>query len=590
LEPYGPDAALRRNIQEPVFDASQPLHGGTTPDDADIIANEQDRVVNINGINCIVGQDFEKGDPDNKQIVGVVTAPMPCKPNVYSNTSRNAKAAKHHRLDLKAREFKAVAEDIKKLKTMVGEATGGKEHRAIFSTKRIQRWAEEFLHWELLKSKKWSLERTQTSIENLMTQVWPEYKLKCAVKLENMNEGKPPRLLIADGDDGQLMALVIIKCFEDLLFEWMESKSIKHAGKREAVVRVVESLKKAGACLIEADGSAWDTTCGEAIRELCENPVLRHIMQTLMPYGFAPDCWYKEHDNCCSKKTLKLFFSKKLDKVKFHIAAIRRSGHRGTSCLNWWVNFTNWACSVFKQPERFLTPTTRNGEDVTGRKRWWNGAFEGDDSICALSPPMVEGDELSKLWTDYWERVGFNMVPVYADGRATFCGYHIACNKGEPTGVVCPELPRAMKNAGVSCSPTIILAAKGGDIRTVKDIAAAGALSRAADFAGILPSVSRKYHAYANELKQSSEVVDREMSMRVMGKEGHHYTEIEALIEAQNNLVTPTEEMETLRALECSATLEELDTFTLHAWTFEGVCDYESHRAALPRSWRPALK
>lgn len=185
--------------------------------------------------------------------------------------------------------------------------------------------------------------------------------------------------------------------------------------------------------------------------------------------------------------------------------------------------------------------------------------------------------------------MGFNMKIVYADRRATFCGYHIVCEEGQPTGFACPELPRALVGAGVSCSPTVLKAAKEGDFKTVRDIAAAGAIARAADFAGLLPSVSRKFHRYATEVKHSTEVVDREMSMRVMGEEGHKFSEIEQSIEQMNSMVTPTEEISRLEALLCPATLKELDTFTLHAWTFESIGQYDEYYASLPVSWRPPL-
>lgn len=570
-------------------DDKGPIHGGSTPEDADIIANEHDRVVDVNGVKLIVGQDFDGVDQDNKQIVGVLTAPTPKKPNVYNNSSANAKAAKRERLDKKARPFTGTKIDVKKISRFIGEACGTKGNRAIFLDKRIQKWAENFFHLEDIKSGKWSFKRLEDSLNNLLKEAFPKMNLKCAVKLEPMQEGKPPRLLIADGDDGQLMAMVVVRCFEDLLFSWFEEKSIKHLPKRRAVRRCVDRMAKNGAKLVEGDGSAWDTTCNATIRSLVENPVLRHIMQVLIPYGVVPQQWHEEHINCCDKKKLKLFFQKKWDKMRMTIDAIRRSGHRGTSCLNWWMNFTNWACSIYKQPERFLDPTVRKGEDETGHERWWYGCFEGDDSLCALFPPMRPEDSMDEIFMSWWSRMGFNMKIVYVSNRATFCGYHIACNEGEVSSdsFICPELPRAMVGAGVSCSSTIIAAAKAGDVKTVRDIAAAGALARAADFAGLLPSVSRKYHTYALDIKHSTEVVDREMSYRVMGMDGYKFSDLEKSIENQNLSVTPTEEHMNLRALECPATQEELETFVLYPWSFECVGDHEGYLASLPASWRP---
>jgi len=567
-----------------------PRHGGCTPEDADIIANEclfGGRTMDIDGIKLIIGQDYGNEDKDNKQIVGVLTAPTPKRPNVYNNSSRNARSAKIKRLDEKAREYTGTKKDRRKIATLIAQACGDSESRGIWSRKRVERWAHEFFHLEEIRSGKWSVKRLEDSLNNLFKQAYPQFNLKCAVKLEPMPEGKPPRLLIADGDDGQLMALVTVKCFEDLLFEWFESKSIKHAGKRSAINRCIKSLTKKGARLIEGDGSAWDTTCNCNIRGQVENPVLQHIMSILVPFGVVPEQWHAEHMAICEKKKLKLFFQKKLDKMRMTINAIRRSGHRGTSCLNWWMNFVNWTCSIFKQPERFLDPTVRKGEDETGHERWWNGAFEGDDSLCAMKPPMREGDKMHEIFIDWWKRQGFNMVIITVDRRATFCGYHIACEYGEPTGFAAPELPRALMSAGISCSASIVEAGKAGDVRKVKDLCAASAIARASDFAGLYPSVSRKYHNYARSLKQSRDVSDREMSMRVFGREGHTFNEIDAIIESMNLGVTPTMEQANLEAVMCPATWRELDAFTLYDWSFEAIGRYEEMLASLPESWRP---
>jgi hypothetical protein len=200
---------------------------------------------------------------------------------------------------------------------------------------------------------------------------------------------------------------------------------------------------------------------------------------------------------------------------------------------------------------------------------------------------MVKDDHMDKLCLGWWKRQGFEMVFVYVDKRATFVGWHAVCKEGEPTGFVCPDLPRALIGAGVSCSTTILAAAKCGNMNVVRDIAAAGAMARAADFAGLLPIVSRKFYQYAMDVKRSRDIVDREMSMHVSGEEGHMFSEISDTIESQNLGVTPTDEYASLQALCLPATWEELDTFMLKSWTFEGIGDYDDHCASLPMSWRP---
>lgn len=127
-------------------------HGGNTPEDAEIIANEENRMVDKEGVKMIVGQDYYGDDLDTKQIVGVLTMPTPKMPNVYNNSSSNAKAAKQKRLVEKARPWQEGVKkeqrdaDVKKIAGLVGEACGSKKHLAVFSTKRIQEWAETHFH------------------------------------------------------------------------------------------------------------------------------------------------------------------------------------------------------------------------------------------------------------------------------------------------------------------------------------------------------------------------------------------------------------------------------------------------------------
>ena len=586
-------------------DVWEHMHGGNTPLDAEIIAGAHfraefmgrlmtyERVIEGKDtkVHMVVGQEFVK-DPklgDTQQLVGTILMPIPIPPLIYKNGPSNCVAAKVERMDKKFREFKPSNKSIKKLRRLIGEATGTNPRLAIWSVKNVQNWAEENLHLSELVSGKWSAERTVASIENMLSKTYPEMQFKMSIKAECMPDGKAPRLLIADGDDGQLMALLVVKCFEDLLFHWYENKSIKHIGKRDAIFRAVKNLTKKGARLIEGDGSAWDTTCSKGIRDLTENPVMRHIMQVLIPYGVVPEQWHAEHDACNDKKELKLFFDGKVEKMRMKINSIRRSGQRGTSCLNWWVNFCNWVCSVMEEPWLFLDPKKRTDKDVTGQKRWWNGCFEGDDSLCAMHPPMIEGDELSKRFLKYWEEMGFNMKIVFAKERAEFCGWHIVCEDGEPTGFAAPDLVRNIKHAGVSVSGEAKRAALDGNMRVLHDCAASKALAYAYNFAGLYPSVSRKFHSYAVKMRRSTEIKDRDMSMICYGEDGHGFTEAEQLIEGLNLAVTPTEELGRLESTGVKASVKELEAFTLYDWDFEQLDDLYGYRASLPEAWRPTL-
>ena len=118
--------------------------------------------------------------------------------------------------------------------------------------------------------------------------------------------------------------------------------------------------------MVEGDGSAWDTTCKILIRADTENIVLNHVMTVLIGKGVCPEVWQEEHERVNNeKKALKLFFQKAFEKTSFKIPPIRRSGHRGTSCLNWWDSQCTWLSSIFKGPARFLDIRVKKGEDLT---------------------------------------------------------------------------------------------------------------------------------------------------------------------------------------------------------------------------------
>lgn len=532
----------------------------------------------------VLGQNFES--PQSEDLVGVVVGPLAEEPNVYANNSHNLKAAIRKRITEKVRPNVATSDDVAKVTKVVQQALSCSKSRGVFSVARIQRWAETKLCLEDIKSGKWSSDRFEKSLDHLFTKAEVKFDLKAAVKLEPMPQGKAPRMLIADGDAGQLMALVSVRCFEDLLFEWMEARSIKHAPRQDAIKRVIGNLKNDKACAIEGDGSAWDTTCNEKVRAKIENPILSRIVRELLQYGVVPASWHQAHLDINAAAKLKLFFSKNKDVYYTKIDAIRRSGHRGTSCLNWWINYVMWTSSIFQEPERFLDPEVRKGNDVTGCKRWWAGAFEGDDSLCTLYPKMEEGDILSKKFLTWWERWGFNMKIVFCTTRATFVGTHIACEEGRLTDVFCPELPRCFKGAGVSVSTAVRQAFKDGDVQQVKNLGAAAMLARAADFAGILPTVSEKFLRYAESIKDRRNHTDREMSMAVMGVEGHTTEDIVERVTSQNVGITPSTERATMTALGYGVSDQELDIFSTYVWDWATIGDVGGFRDSLPLSWR----
>jgi len=564
---------------------SIPTHGGATPADAEIIANSVGDLMHTQAGCAIIGREFDGQELEHKQVVGAVVAPIASPPNVYSNTSTNVQAAISERYTKKQKKCTLTIVDKKKIGRFLNEAMGKNKQRACFSKENIEMWAESHLHLAECVSSKWSSSRFEASLNNLLTEAFPEFMLKTSVKLENMPLGKAPRFLIADGDGGQLMALLTIKCFEDLLFAHFEVRSIKHARKREAVERCLRNMAYKLAKAIEGDGSAWDTTCNAIMRACCENPVLKHICEVLIRYGVVPAQWADEHLKCCEANTLKLFFQNGWSKVKMSIDAIRRSGHRGTSCLNWWVNQLHWLCAVYQEPWRFLQVEVRWGVDVTGTRRWWAGAFEGDDSLCCLFPAMVEGDALNKAFLNWWDRAGFHMKIVYATDQANFVGWIVDCDEGNPTGVICPDVRRCINNSGVSTSTAARMAVRDGTAAELAAVAKSNAVARAAEYAGLLPSVSRKFAEYAQEVHAGEGSDNREMNMR-LGTEGLTTQGVLLEVEDLNAGVTPTQELALLKRMGWEVDPAELDRFVLYPWTLATCHEWQAYRESVPLSWR----
>jgi len=409
--------------------------GGNDDKDSEIRATVDGRVIRKECGTGVVGQSTD--DTGRKQICGVLSQPISVEPNVYAQELLNAIKAIEERINKKQRPYAGSAEDEVKIKRMVYQSIHGKRN-APFSTKKVL----DLLHslvYEEIKSKKWTEARVAETIEGLCREIDPTFKLKGAVKLEPMPEEKAPRFLIADEDRGQVMALMTIYCMETLIKKHFPEKGIKGLPKKEAIKRVMKACRvprkvaKKMVTTFEGDGSAWDTTCSATIRELVENPVINHIANLVNGFMHAtPQTWADAHASVCAQEKLDVSYTKNKEFQKITIDAIRRSGHRGTSCLNWWINFVGWHCAIFEDPELFLDPSHRYGRDVTGVNRWMNSAFEGDDSFLVTSPRIEEGKTLHTAILQFWERIGFNMKIELRKERALFVGYYLGLDEAGP--------------------------------------------------------------------------------------------------------------------------------------------------------------
>jgi hypothetical protein len=534
---------------------------------------------------AIVGQEkgsarMVNGEPD---IVGAVLLPCSKAPHVFSDSIANVKEAIAERITKKQLPCTLTKDETQRIGRMVNAALAD---NGPFSRKRIRAWMAKHFDMAEIKSKKWSDERLRKAVDALYTISEPRYQHAAAVKAEQMPEGKAPRMLIADGDAGQVMALMTVSCFESLMYETYEQQSIKHAPRRPAMKRVLNQLRQdAKSSFIEGDGSAWDTTCGHKVRSMVENPVLKRILEVAREQAVVPEQWLEAHDVSTSKKHLKLKLTEKGMKTVYEVIdAIRRSGHRGTSCLNWWVNNVLWVCALCQNPEKAISATATNFLDFWGQTITMRRAFEGDDSGLTVSPPMVdEKDPRFTYALEFWHRAGFNMKIFLRSGVGLFVGTELALDEFGPTGEYAPEIARTFQKAGVSCSSTakqLIKAGAGGDGQ-LDNFRSCLALAKAYDFAGIVPSISRKYLLCA----QGTTEMDHELRMRT-GEDS--VGSILELIENANAVVSPEDENALLAKLGRDITQVERDAFEAYCWDWEmkATTSHSEFYNSLPAKWR----
>ena len=80
----------------------------------------------------------------------------------------------------------------------------------ILSSRSLGSGATTEVEFSNLKAKKWTAKRFHDTFARLLRTVDPQSKLKGKIRLEPMGQisdgsPKPPRLLIADGDEGQVI-------------------------------------------------------------------------------------------------------------------------------------------------------------------------------------------------------------------------------------------------------------------------------------------------------------------------------------------------------------------------------------------------
>jgi len=558
------------------------------------------------GVIAIRGQSFrlngeKKEAVATDQVVGCVVGPMMKVPNVFAIDKYTVEEAEEKRITDKQRvpgqngEPGLPEEVVTSIKSVVEHATCSNkkfDQWAIFSKHKIQEWAADHQWFTDVKSKKWSEKRMESALKRLYDECDPYFRFKGSIKLEQMQEGKAPRILIADGDEGQVMALLAVKCFEDLLFHHMEERSTKHCDRDESRVRACKMHRRTDrkVSVIEGDGSAWDFTNTHPMRQVVENTILRHIVETLVSCALCPAGWLQAYQKVTTKKKIRVFFDLKCEDEPYVLTleAVRRSGERGTSCLNWWMNFTTWI-SVLFPPEcayKFLDPRQRWGKDRNNEKRYLAISCEGDDSLLSTAPEVTAESTICIDSESRWYRCGFNMKIIYATQRATFTGSWFLVDANGLTGEYAPEIPRLMTNWPFCCSSEGKRVAKEGDVKGLAKLQSAAVLSRAYDLAGKFPKMCEKFLHFATQ--QDDGVVDYELSMRTMGTPSLCMSDIEHKIELRN-AVPQVDEAAVLSKFGLQTTRPEYDKFIAEIWIDHPdyfLDENRQYRNSIPKSWQ----
>jgi hypothetical protein len=581
------------------------LHRGEPTDRQLAGESGNSRVWLNNGVIGIRGQSFTReGDTFTQcptdQINGLVVGPLAVEPNVFSMTKECVDHAYQERVEKKQRipgqdGVPDVRADIKaSIGAIVRTAMSDSKHHkqwAVFSTEKIRNWIASNQWYTDVKSKKWSEARMVNALNKLYAEADPEVRFKGAIKFEQMPEGKAPRILVADGDEGQVMALLTIKCFEDLLFEHMEARSTKHCTRDGARDRACKMHRRDDKLLsvIEGDGSAWDFTNTHPMRKMVENPILKKITAELIDAGLCPASWHEEYIKITEKKKIKIFIDLKCEDKMYvkMIEACRRSGERGTSCLNWWMNFVVWTAVIFPASNsyKFLNVEQRWAVDRHGVHRYYCITCEGDDSLMSTSPQV---DAQSAFGVDAeaaWANCGFNMKIIYATTRATFTGSWFLVDKHGLSGESIAELPRMLKNWPICTSAEGKETARKGDIGAANRLTKAACLSRADELASRLPSIAQKFLDF---MPESDVGYDHELSMRSQGEEGHSASEIEHLIQLKL-AEKHQDEISLLNRFGLTTNQAEWKGFLEEPWQHDPAYflgHIGGYRKSIPTSWR----
>jgi len=383
-----------------------------------------------------------------------------------------------------------------------------------------------------LKSSKWSLKRAETALRALQAKYDPQYQFTGSVKLEPMQPGKAPRLIVADGDYGQVMAWMTIGVLERWIVRRYKGRTIKGMGKKERMQALAKDLAQCkrgtkGEILewvktniLENDGSAWDACCSAELREVTENILCEAVAERLKKHIVPEAMYIKQHGKTLEDKYIALRVtarptgtqptwsaldasSKGAEEImsilgkqyKVCLAAVRRSGHRGTSILNWIINYVCWMWVIFgREGAGFAANNRLCAVDIFGIRRMLKMIFEGDDSILSLTGLLT--DDQLQTFKERWEKLGhrpklFKRKPGDA---AEFCGWKFLVGElGIVEGTETPDVPRQFKNGHTTRIKEAISMAVKEDKTGFAACVVPGIMARAYTLAEKTPNLARYF-------------------------------------------------------------------------------------------------
>jgi len=351
--------------------------------------------------NCTPVYDPANVTKEDKNVLAVKYGPTSRDSVFYESTPDNAQKAIKERIVDKYVPFNMTDDDRVELSRVTEQMVQEVLHSN--APERICEW----LLFGDYKSNKWAKERQEMRINILMWTYLPHYQFTAAIKLEPMPDGKPPRMIIADGDSGAVMSSMIIGVMELYYTRYYKHQNIKGCSKSKRMYDICNSARErdptcrgtytgaptgstAGGMIymkgfmLENDGSAWDTCCSQILRDLTENRLFDAFFEKLKHFVVPLNQFYQPRRMANLAKNLKLSVSCKkvnlcnemsktvnmgssawsqtkqnsttqddaeleqarqvLKKSTFKVIdSIRRSGDRGTSLFNWIINRICWA-------------------------------------------------------------------------------------------------------------------------------------------------------------------------------------------------------------------------------------------------------